>query len=286
MNAINTSHDEDPTGYKRRIEQFYDTVSPYFRDLWGPHLHDGLYDRGARTKEEAQDRLVAYLAERAEIARDSDGLDVGCGMGATSVWLARHLGCRMLGVTLSPVQVEMAEALARAEGVDATFLRRDAESLALPTHYDFLWMMGVLGHLPNQRAFVERARTLLRPGGKFVLADWVVTSGISERERRRYVDPVADGMLMPEIFSLEEYRHWFQEAGYRIVLHEDIAENTKQTWDEGVTLSQTPHLYRLAREIGGDTLGLLRAIRGMKTAMKRGSIGYGILVAEWPGSNE
>ncbi len=92
----------DPA-YKDRIREFYDAVSPHFRDLWGEHLHDGLYERGDETKEAAQEKLVAWLAATAGLAPGSRGLDVGCGMGATSVWLARELGCRMTGITLSPV---------------------------------------------------------------------------------------------------------------------------------------------------------------------------------------
>ena len=99
--------------YKDRIRDFYDLVSPHFREMWGEHLHDGFYPEGNETKEEAQDKLVAYLAGEAELEPGSLGLDIGCGMGATSVWLGRNLGCRMTGVTLSPVQVQLARALAR-----------------------------------------------------------------------------------------------------------------------------------------------------------------------------
>ena len=45
-----------------------------------------------QTKEQAQDKLVAYLAGLGGVRRGDRGLDVGCGMGATSVWLARELG--------------------------------------------------------------------------------------------------------------------------------------------------------------------------------------------------
>ncbi|MDJ0849335.1 MAG: methyltransferase domain-containing protein [Myxococcota bacterium] len=269
----------DPA-YKDRIRDFYDTVSPHFRDLWGEHLHDGLYAKGDETKEAAQEKLVAWLAASAGLATGSRGLDVGCGMGATSVWLARELGCRMHGITLSPVQVEVARELAQREGVQASFEVADAETATFPDSFDFVWMVGVLGHMADQRAFIASSPQLLRRGGRFVLADWVATPHLSERERKRLVDPVLDGMLMPDIASLDDYVTWFGQNGYRVCFARDIAESTRKTWDEGVSITQAPRIARLARSLGRDAIGLLSAIRGMRTAMDRGLIGYGVVVAE------
>jgi len=87
--------------YHERIRHFYDILSPHFRALWGPHLHDGFYETGKESKEDAQDKLVRYLSDFADLPRDAEGFDIGCGMGATSVWLAKNLGSRMTGITLS-----------------------------------------------------------------------------------------------------------------------------------------------------------------------------------------
>ncbi len=266
--------------YKERIRDFYDVVSPYFRELWGEHLHDGYYESGNETKETAQEKLVAYLAAAAGIPRGSRGLDIGCGMGATSVWLARRLDCRMTGITLSPVQVRMARELAAREGAEAEFFVGDAETLTFEQEFDFLWMLGVLGHLGDQRAFLASSRNWLRVGGRFVLADWIATPGLGERDRRRYVNPVLRGMLMPEIATLENYVEWFEENGYRVLAARDIADSTRRTWDEGVTISQVPSLYKIALARGRDAVALLKAIRGMRTAMARGLIGYGVVVAD------
>jgi len=266
--------------YKDRIRDFYDVVSPHFREMWGEHLHDGYYENGDETKEQAQDKLVQHLAQQAEIERGSRGLDIGCGMGATSVWLARELGCRMIGVTLSPFQVQVARELAGREGVEARFLLQDAESMTFDEPFDFAWMVGVLGHMADQRDFLRASWRLLRPGGRFVLADWVASPRLSADERKKYVDPVLEGMLMPDIASIDDYVEWFESSGYRVRLFRDIAKSTQRTWDEGVSLIQAPHLYRLAREAGRDALNLLGAIRGMRKAMGRGLIGYGIVVAE------
>lgn len=267
-------------GYKRRVSAFWDKLSPHFRDLWGEHLHDGLYETGGESKEAAQEKLVAYLAEFAALPRDARGLDIGCGMGATSVWLAKHRGARMTGLTLSATQVRIARELAAREGVSAEFLHQDADRFEPGDPFDFAWMVGVLGHFEDQRGFLARSGRLVRGGGRFVLADWVAAPGLSASDRRRWVDPVLEGMLMPDIARLEDYVTWMNASGYRVLASRDLTRETAKTWDEGVSILKGPELLRMAWDVGREAVGLIAAVQGMKTAMARGLIRYGVLAAE------
>lgn len=270
------------TAQKHRIKQFYDQLSPHFRDLWGPHLHDGYYARGARSKEEAQEHLVDVLAELAAVAGDEAVIDIGCGMGATSVALAKR-GCRTTGVTLSTVQVDIARALAQREKVaERTHFRvQDVDTLIVDEPFDLAWMVGVLGHLPDPKTFlVERAGALVRPGGRFLLADWMAGAELSDRERARYVDPVLEGMLMPTIFTAAESAAWLEAGGFRILAQHDLTAETAPTWDEGVSITQLGPVLKLAHDLGGDALRLVKAIHGMREAMARRRITYGVQVAE------
>jgi cyclopropane fatty-acyl-phospholipid synthase-like methyltransferase len=52
---------------KDTIIEHYDLVSPYYRSLWGEHLHHGYWIRGDESKEEAQLQLIEHLAEIAGI---------------------------------------------------------------------------------------------------------------------------------------------------------------------------------------------------------------------------
>ena len=47
---------------KRRIIEHYDVVSPYYRSLWGEHLHHGYWIGGEESKEKAQVQLIEHLA--------------------------------------------------------------------------------------------------------------------------------------------------------------------------------------------------------------------------------
>ena len=86
---------------KSQIIRHYDMVSPYYYSLWGEHLHHGYWETGKETKEEAQLALTKHLAKVAGIKHSSKILDVGCGFGASSIYLAKYLDAKCTGVTIS-----------------------------------------------------------------------------------------------------------------------------------------------------------------------------------------
>ncbi|MGI8744553.1 MAG: SAM-dependent methyltransferase [Bryobacteraceae bacterium] len=280
MIAVPVLPEQPLSAHKKHVSEFYDLLSPHFRKLWGEHLHDGFYKTGAESKEAAQEDLVAYLAVFAGLPHGARGLDIGCGMGATSVWLARNLKARMTGITLSATQVSIARELAARKGVDAEFLQMDAERYEPGEPFDFAWMLGVLGHFEDQQGFVRTVARLVRPGARFLLADWVSGPGLTAADRQRFVEPVLEGMLMPDIASLQDYAGWFNANGFRVLESRDLTRETSKTWDQGLSILQAPEIVRMAWEGGRQAVGLIAAVHGMRTAMAKGMIRYGVLVAE------
>src|SRR5256885_1436350 len=95
----------------RFVREHYDGVSRLYRTFWGEHIHHGYWEAD-EPLEVAQRRLIERLATQAGIERGSRVLDVGCGLGGSSLWLAENLDCEVIGLTLSPVQAKSATARA------------------------------------------------------------------------------------------------------------------------------------------------------------------------------
>src|SRR5215472_13837496 len=131
---------------KRKIIEHYDFVSPYYRALWGEHIHHGYWIRGDESKDAAQVQMIEHLVEAANIQPHARILDVGCGYGGSSIYLARKYGVEATGITISPVQVEMAQKAADAAGVSASFLCMDAESMHFDQLFDVLWSVESVSH--------------------------------------------------------------------------------------------------------------------------------------------
>jgi tocopherol O-methyltransferase len=156
---------------KRKIVEHYDFVSPYYQSLWGQHLHHGYWIRGDESKEVAQLQLTEHLAELASVQTGSAVLDIGCGFGASSLYLAQKYKAHATGITISPVQVEMARKAAVAAQLDARFLLMDAEALDFPLPFDLLWSVESISHYHDHRNFFANAARFLKPGGTFALTD-------------------------------------------------------------------------------------------------------------------
>jgi tocopherol O-methyltransferase len=127
---------------KERIKAHYDLCSNYYNSLWvrvplfcsraqrsscvqGEHIHHGYFLTPSDSKELAQKQLIELLLQRAaRSSNDARVLDVGCGIGGTSRYLARERGWDVTGVTISDVQVAMAYDLSR---------RASASESAAPT---------------------------------------------------------------------------------------------------------------------------------------------------------
>src|ERR1700744_3324725 len=117
-----------PNG-KQKIIKNYDVISPY-RTLWGEDIHHGYWIRGDESKEKAQLQVIEHLASLANVQPHSDVLDIGCGMGATSLHLAKTYRANATGITISEVQVEIAKKAAAAEHVDnVKFLLMHADAM-------------------------------------------------------------------------------------------------------------------------------------------------------------
>jgi SAM-dependent methyltransferase len=94
----------------------------------------------------------------------SEVLEVGCGRGVTGEILERELGCRVTGVELNPVVAREA-----AKRLHAVF-QGDIQELHLDGAFDVVLALELVEHLPVSEPFLERARELLRPGGRLVLS--------------------------------------------------------------------------------------------------------------------
>ncbi len=187
--GIISSHDDTA----RRVSRFYDLGSPYYLDLNGPDIHDGYYVTGKESPAEAREALTRHLAAKAKVVRGTSVLDVGCGVGGSSIWLARNLGALTTGITISAVQVEIARELAREAGVDSAFLLMDATRMHFERSFDLVWAVAMMTHLPDQEQFLESTLRLLSAGGRIVIFDWMLGDAGSETRPNRQSCRQRDG---------------------------------------------------------------------------------------------
>jgi cyclopropane fatty-acyl-phospholipid synthase-like methyltransferase len=266
---------------KRKIAEHYDAVSSYYRSLWGEHLHHGYWIRGDESKERAQLQLTEHLATLAKVQDGCAVLDIGCGFGASSLYLARKYKARATGITISPVQVEMARKAAADAQLDAQFLLMDAEALDFPRPFDLLWSIESISHYQDRRSFFANAARFLKPGGVFALTDWFKRKGLSAGQTRKFIEPIEQGMLV-EMETMADYESYLVAAGLKIVRREELTRQCAKTWNFGLDIIGDKSLWALAAKNGEDFLTYLRAFRAMRAGYASASFVYGLFVARKP----
>jgi tocopherol O-methyltransferase len=266
---------------KRRIVEHYDVVSPYYYSLWGEHLHHGYWIRGDESKEMAQLQLTEHLAELANVSTGAESLDIGCGFGGSSLFLARKYKARVTGITISPVQVEMAQRAAAAEQVDAQFLLMDAEKLTFAKQFELLWSVESISHYHDRRRFFLNAVRFLKPGGTFALTDWFKRAGLSPAQTRKFIRPIEEGMFI-ELEAMDNYESYLIESGLEIVHRQDLSQQCARSWDLGLDIIRDKSFWSLAAKQGRHFVTYLRAFRSIQAGYRSGNFVYGLFVARKP----
>jgi tocopherol O-methyltransferase len=263
---------------KHRVIEHYDVVSPYYRSLWGEHLHHGYWITGEEPKERAQLQLIEHLAQLAQIKPGAEILDIGCGFGASSLYLARTFGAAVTGITISSVQVEMARQAAAQQTLNAQFLLMDAEAMTFDEQFDVLWSVESISHYQDREKFFASAAKLLKPGGVFALTDWFKKEDLTPEESRQHIQPIEEGMFV-ELLPLVDYEDFLQSNGLRILNREVLNKNCARTWDLSLEIIKDKNLWLLAAKYGSQFITYLKAFQAMRAGFASGNFVYGLLVA-------
>ncbi len=84
------------------VARHYDELDVFYREVWGEHVHHGLWRSGKEPPEVAVQQLVDHVAAQAHLQPGQAVCDVG--YGATARRLAQTYGARVTALTISPAQ--------------------------------------------------------------------------------------------------------------------------------------------------------------------------------------
>ncbi len=139
-------------------------------------------------------------------------LDVGCGIGGTSRYLASTLGGKSLviGITNSPAQVERATQLAKEQKIqNIRFYLMDAMDMAFSDEcFDIVWACESGEHMPDKDGYMKGMVRVLKPGGRLIVATWCQrdeTVALLIAKERSKLDFLYNHWSHPPFISINEY---------------------------------------------------------------------------------
>ncbi|MFY8148344.1 MAG: methyltransferase domain-containing protein [Prochlorococcaceae cyanobacterium] len=213
--------------------------------LWGDHVHLGHYGNPLQRKDfrAAKVDFVHELVRWSGLDQLPPGsrvLDVGCGIGGSARILARDYGFDVLGISISPAQVERARALTPA-GLSCRFAVMDALALDLePGSFDAVWSVEAGPHMPDKQRYADELLRVLRPGGLLAVADWNrrdPQDGPPTRLERWVLRQLLEQWAHPEFASIRSLQRNLEQSPWGAgigISTGDWSRQTQPSWVESI----------------------------------------------------
>lgn len=276
----------------RQIQEFYDASSGLWEEVWGEHMHHGYYGKDGTLKLDRRQAQINLIEELLTWAQDNSSerpqqiLDVGCGIGGSSLYLAEKFGARVTGITLSPVQANRARERAAAAGLAATTDFQVANALDMPfadNSFDLVWSLESGEHMPDKLKFIQECYRVLKPGGKMMLATWChrptsATNPLSAIEKKHLQD-IYRVYCLPYVLSLPQYIEIVERCGFKNLRSDDWSAAVEPFWDIVIGSAITPRAAIGLFQAGWQTIEAAMSLQLMSGGYRSGLIRFGLIAA-------
>ncbi|MGQ4645944.1 methyltransferase domain-containing protein [Lyngbya aestuarii] len=273
---------------KSQIRQFYDASSGLWEKVWGEHMHHGYYGPSGREKKgrrQAQIDLIEELLNWGEVKQASQILDVGCGIGGSSLYLAEKFSAQATGITLSPVQASRASARAQEAGLVDKVSFQVADALDMPftdDSFDFVWSMESGEHMPDKEKFLQECYRVLKPGGIFLMATWchrppMPATGPLTADEQQHLGEIYRVYCLPYVISLPEYEGMARNLGFENLRTADWSDAVEPFWDIVIDSALEPAAIVDLLQSGWTTVEAALSLGLMSRGYRRGLVRYGLL---------
>ncbi len=206
--------------YKLYNTSFSDAIS----------MHFGIWDNQTKNHHEALLNENRALAEIAKITKNDHVIDLGCGYGTSSIWLAKNIGCRVTGITLSEKQVATAKELARKNGVDhlVDFYAMDFNATTFPDDtFDVAFAIESLCHSKDKQKLFKEIYRIMKPAGRLIDADGYFRKSKASLTPREFeiASACCEGVHVPILPEKSEFETQLSDAGFKNIQWTDKTES-------------------------------------------------------------
>jgi cyclopropane-fatty-acyl-phospholipid synthase len=155
-------------------QQHYEVPTAFYQQVLGPRLKYSCcwFEYGSESLAAGEEAMLRLYVERAQLADGQDILELGCGWGSLSLWLAeRFPGARITGVSHSRTQKEFIDAEAARRGLrNLSIATSDMNEFVIPAGaFDRIVSVEMFEHMKNWPRLFAGIAHGLRPRGRFFL---------------------------------------------------------------------------------------------------------------------
>lgn len=277
------------------ISEYYDVTLRAYQKYWykdsrSYSLHYGLWEKDTKNLHEAFINTNKFMAEAGKIKASDVVLDAGCGVGGSSIWLAKNIGCKVIGITLSPNQQQEAQKLAKENGVEdlTEFYIKDFTNTGFAdASFDVVWGLESVCHANVKLEFLKEAYRLLKKDGRVLVCDGFRKRQPQTPEEEINLHQFEEGLALPATSLIREFHKDLEIAGFENINFWDKTEQVTPSSKKLYNMCRfTYPLLKMVKLLkkNSKTLQVLDKNAGAGIAqyklLKVGIAGYGLFYAE------
>jgi cyclopropane-fatty-acyl-phospholipid synthase len=198
--------------------QHYEVPAAFFGHVLGPNrkYSSCFYREPASTLQEAEEESLRQTVEHADLADGQSILELGCGWGSLSLWMARQFpNARVVAVSNSNSQREYIEGQASARGLtNLQVITADMNVFDPGGKFDRIVSVEMFEHMMNWRELMMRVKSWLKPDGRFFMHIFTHRAGAYLFDRTDGEDWIAQhfftGGVMPSHHLIRQYADLFE----------------------------------------------------------------------------
>jgi cyclopropane fatty-acyl-phospholipid synthase-like methyltransferase len=230
-------------------------------------------------------RYLDDLIRRLDIRPGTHLLDVGSGTGGPAIDIAAKTGCRVAGIEVNDVGVEVSRRLVRSAGLEGRVEFLQADAMVMPFEgatFDLAISLNVVNVFEDKVGLFKQVHRVLKPSAIWAFLSGTFDLGDDDDEIRQ---KLARGYLIPQYYdSLRGYKEKLSAAGFRI---EEVTEYIADFW---VQVKKWGDAYRehedeIAKEQGAENTAYhIEYFETYLALIEAGKASNHLVIATRPGS--
>lgn len=276
------------------------TTATYYQETWMDYrmlwlnptnraIHFGYEDETTKNHSDTLLNMNRVLGANLRPEAGNFILDCGCGVGGTAMWMAENFDVKVVGITVTPDQVQRGNRYAAERGLGdrVRIALQDYTNMAFPDNtFDRVYGLESVNYAVSKRQYLSEAFRVMKPGGRLTVQDGFRADRALTPAEHKLQESWLAGWVVPNLASLPGFAQDAEDVGFVNVTQRDCTPQVIKSCRRlyRVTMACYPiaagmHKVGLRSDLQH---GNVVAARDQYRAMKRGLWGYGIVTADKP----